>query len=286
MMKKIISFLLLGSIFLTFFSCSSQTGKLVSPTVKEADKLYRTGKLFALKQDYKSALRTFEIALDRYSLVDNVDGAILSQIAIIGVLAQTGDENAIPQKIVELSFLIENTVPEYKPHLLLLELELAYLDKDYDTIIAETMRLKIKDKHIESQILCYRMLARLGNNLTAKSEFRRLKRNSKALQKSYRKNKSDDLGVYSFVNYTLGYYLTKKENWKGAIQHFNASLEADKTYDNASGIGKNLYYLAVAYHNLDHLEQAKIHYERALNIFKQLGDKTKCDAIEKKLNML
>jgi len=267
-------------------SCSSQPHQLPSSTVKEADNLYRVGKRFALQDQHESALRSFNLAFDRYSLVDHIEGTVLSRIAIIGILAKLQDIEAVNEKTEELTFFIENAAPEFKPNLLLLRIETAYLAGEFEKIITDTNKFKSKDVVIESQILCYRMMARLEQNLSARGEYRRLKRNTKSLRKAHRKRAINDLGIYSFVNYMLGYYQVKQNNWNGAVSYFKTSLEADRTNDNTNGIGKNLYYLAVVHENLNNNEQAKVYYERALNIFKQLDDKSKVDIISKKLHSL
>ncbi len=271
-------------VFLFIFgSCSSRPKKIDSPTVSQADNLYRMGKQFSLNQDYHNAIRSYDLALKRYMLVDNLEGIVLSKIATIGALAQIRDHETIHVKTTELEGFIETNAPEYNSHLILMKTEVAFLANNFYRVDLLTKGFSCDEVVIESQVLSYRLIARVYEGHSAESEYRRLKRNARSLRRAYRRRKIQEIGVYSYVKYVMGFYQVSRENWDQAEEYFRKSLVVDREIDYPYGIAKNLYYLAVVYHKKGNLDLAEPYYKRALNIFKLLEDQIKIDMVRDSL---
>lgn len=283
MMIKLVSLILIAAMLL---SCSSQARRIPSPMVTEADNLFRIGKRFSSQEQYDNAIRSFELALERYSLVDHIEGMVLSRIALIGTIVRSGKDLSVDDKLEELIFFIETAAPEYKPNIILLKTELAYMAGDYETVNMLTDNFRSKDLVIESQIVSYRLMALIEQGLNQRAEYRRLRRNSRILRKSYRKRRIDEIGIYSYVNYVMGYYQLRRGRPNRAIEFFEISLTADRVVDNINGVAQNLYHIATAYERLDNAEQAKVHYRRAMKIFDSLGNKARTEQIERRLAQL
>ncbi len=267
-------------------SCSSAPRHTPSPMVSEADNLYQLGKELSLQGYYDYALKSYQLALERYSLVDHVAGIILSRIAIIGVDVHRDNVSHINQELDSLSNLIKLTAPNYKQNLQLLKAEIAFVKKDYDQIIELTDNISATNLIIESQLLCYRLMALVKIDQPAKQEYRALRNHANSLYRAHRRNRADNLSVYSYVNYVMGYYLATQLEWEKAIDYFQISLVIDRDNDNSRGIAKNLYYLGKSHENINNFKLAITYYKRALNVFDLLGDTQRTNEISAKIYFL
>lgn len=278
--------LLLAGLFLLsliYSSCSSRPKDIQSPAVSQADNLYRMGKQFSRNQDYHNALRSYNLALDRYLLVDNIEGIVLSKIAVIGALAQMRDHESVHVKSGKLEGFIKTNAPEYEPYLTLMKVETAFLAHNYYRVNMLSENFSCDDIIIESQVISYRLISRINEGHSAGSEYRRLRRNAKRLRRAYRRRRLQEIGVYSYVKYVMGFYQVSRENWDRAEELFRISLAVDREIDYSYGIAKNLYYLGHIYKNKGRMDLAEPYYKRALTIFELLEDQINIDIIRSSL---
>ncbi len=281
-MKKIVYLIIL--VFMV--SCSSQPKNQRTPLTQEADNMYRLGKRLSSQGKLPEAQKSFAIASDRYSLIDNLDGYVLSQIALAGTMVKRGETTAYLGLMEELERLILIEKPQYKDNLLLLNAEIAFIADNHEQVADITTSFKSKDIVIETQILSIRMMSLLKIEREPRSELRRLVRNTKKLRRYLKKNRVDESGVYAYANYILGYYYVHKQDWKKAKNYFEVSLQIDKNNDNSYGSAQNLYMLGTAYKNLNQRDVSLIYYQRALQIFKLLNNKAMISKTTEKIQTM
>ncbi len=271
---------------LVMVSCSTLPREKESPVLQEANHFYRLGKQYANERELENALQFFSLAHDGYQSIDNQKGVILSKIELIGTIARMGKSVVPDDDLASLEYYIQQTKPQYISHLLLLRAELAYMRDDHEKVVNLTEGYKKSDLLIDSQITGYRLLSLLELGQPASQEYDNLRRFVRALQRNYRKQRSGDDGVYSYISYILGYYEMKNENWDRAEPYFLASLAADKDADDSYGAAQNLYSLGRVYHALDDHQKARIHYIRAKHIYELLQEEQIIEIIRTELNDL
>lgn len=282
---KRLPFLFLLTLIL-FVSCSSLPRRTESPMQKEADELFRLGNEQANRLSWENALHFYRLAQDRYILVDHRKGIVKTKIALIGTLARIEEGDSYRQKLTDLEQYINNIQPLFSPHLLLLKSEIAYLNGDYEKVLTLTENHSVRNGVIDSQIVSYRLLSLLELNRPVSREVRMLQKSLRALRRNYRKSRYDDNGVYSYINYILGYYYLKENDWTNAESCFLTSLQADKIAENSHGIANNLLSLGKVYQGQKEIEKARIHYLKALRIFELLNEKDTVREIQRLLSLL
>jgi len=84
--------------------------------------------------------------------------------------------------------------------------------------------------------------------------------------------KFGDISEQAFTKRNLGDIKFYNNNFEAAIVDYQAALKLDKKIENLEGIADDLYYMAIAFENLNKFEEALSYYMRAQMAYDSLGE--------------
>ena len=276
---------ILVAALLTLSSCSTAPKERISPIKTDADNLYRLGKSLLLQGKENDAESSFVLERRYYSKIDDVEGIVNTELAILSLQVKQGELKDYSAKVEHTREYISLFKPELIDRLHLAEVENAFLQKNYDQVLKLTTKIPSYDKQVSVQLHAYRLLSLLELEEDGSSEIKSLRDYLSSIKK-HKKGIGSEAELYSFLSYTLGYYYYHQFDYKRSENYFLKALEADKSIDNTIGIGKDLYYLGLIRIESDDLSAAKHYFLRAREIFETTKDLKQVQLIDSKLEKI
>ena len=277
---------LISLVLFVVIGCSTAPVERKSSIRKDGDNFYRLGREFALQGRNSDALQSYDLAHNYYSRIDDLEGIISVNLATIGLYARDNRRTDYEQRLKEVRYLIEMFYPEFKNRLILLEAEIAFIQKKYLEVIRLTDEIELKSAEIAAQLHCYRLFAQIETGVDAKYTANRLRRYERQFQTKQRIKERANSELSAFLTYSLGYYCLKQGEYKNAEVFFSRSLETDKRIDNISGIARSLYFLGITSSEDEDKTKAKLYFTRAKRVFSFLGYEEQIKIIESKIEAL
>jgi tetratricopeptide (TPR) repeat protein len=276
---------ILVAVLLALSSCSTAPKERISPVKADADNLYRLGKSLLFQGKDNDAESSFALARRYYSKIDDVEGIVNTELAILSLQVKRGELKNYSTKVEHIREYISLFKPELMDRLLLAEVENVFMQKNYDQVLKQTVKGASFDKRVSVQLHVYRLLSLLELEEDGTSEIKSLRDYLGSIKKQT-KGIIFEAELYSFVSYTLGYYYYHLFDYKRSENYFLKALEADKSIDNTVGIGKDLYYLGLIRIESEDLPSARHYFLRAKEIFEAIKDLKQVQLIDSKLEKI
>ncbi|MBN2460566.1 MAG: hypothetical protein JXB60_03070 [Candidatus Cloacimonetes bacterium] len=270
-------------IILIIIGCSSLPKKRIPDTGLEATRYLKSAGNAEMHLEYRRALLLYEKSYNAYTSVDDIPGKVTAGLGMARISYFLENEDEHDFWLGKITALVNNNRSDLIPLLTLHHIRIGYDKMDYDSVLDLTVAFKTDNDEWVWEATCFRALALLRTGSPAASEKDNLIRALPSLEKRFRKNKLQQLELYPFLLYTLGYIFTTDYDWSEAISYFSRARLGDQEIDNAIGVADDLYALARCYELTGSLLQAGDHYNRAAEIYCLLGAERSCQECKQKV---
>lgn len=278
-------------------SCSSLPADKKAPVPESDDGggFMLQGASQARRGERARAAATYRLAYDKFTMGDDVPGKVRSALALSKLAHAFQQDSSEFEWLTRARRLIIASRPDLASELLLTQVELAFADAAYDSVLSLTASLPPTlekfDLELYAELISYRLMSRVQVGIgsqaaptaqAAQVDYAALKMLYPQLVDQHRRTQSGDILVQSFAAYVLGYTDMKRGGYGQASQWFELSMAIDRQMSHYRGTAENLYGLGASAEALQKTGAAQSYFERASEIYERLGDRAAADRAEVK----
>jgi tetratricopeptide (TPR) repeat protein len=272
--RTVVIVLITFAVTLTFGSCSSapEPATSVRETRDRADRYLITGNRYYSAGDFQQAAHFFELALEQYRSVDDLDGAASTHIALgslhAGSAAFARAEGHL-ERALDIAEQIESAPLRVEGLNAFGELELRR-DEPAQALARFEEALEIADS--ASAVTDLRRATVLHNAAVAQARLSRYDAALVRLRNALEINEDEEaIPEQASNHYMLASVHSRMGADERALEHARRALELDKRMENSIRIAEDLVAIAEIYRNMDLLQEAEDYFGRALEVYRSLS---------------
>ncbi|MCF8413395.1 MAG: tetratricopeptide repeat protein [Melioribacteraceae bacterium] len=246
---------------------------------KEAFQLVSLADRYYLEGDTESALAVYKEAFNKFSMIDDLEGKVLSSLYISGtynVMEQFDEANEWFDKASNYS------EGSYESILTLTKCEQLYQRKNYEEILnlISSKTIESYQNEIQLQLDSYELLSAQALNKTIESL-------RDELISNYNSNEINTVPeIKSFLGFSIGKSYFYSGEFSKANQYLSEALSIDKELANTPAIAETLFMLGLNSEAMGDITEARTYFQRSYESYSSINSFRKMSEIEKKIDSL